>query len=664
MKRHRESSRKKYSGFTIRKKLFLSFLFILLIPSITIGFFSYHSAQQKLQEKVQISAQENVSMIDRYLTNYIQPKMKDSIHFAGLFNQTSFESSKVENTITALQEYSQYHPEVVSLYLASEQGNLLIYPHADLPAGFDARTRPWYIQAKAANGQTIITEPYVDKVSGDVLVTIARTLNDGSGVVGFDLSLAALKEVTSGVKIGRGGYPLIVSAKGSYLVHPTYKLGSQAKGSWVQPLLEKDSGRIAYKLNGVDKEMDFTTNKLTGFKIAGTMYMSEVNQDSNPILITTFLIVGIFILIGVIISYLIVNSITKPLNQLVEATEKVSEGDLTQRFFVSRNHEISMLGESFNKMVSALRDVIKHVDEKAELLAASSEELMASSEQNNMATEQIANSIQEVAAGTERQTTMVKETNAIIREMSLGMERVREHSGTVANESLEAANIVSNGNEAIQLSTNQMENIQGTIHNLGNVIQTLGERSKEINQIIDVISNIASQTNLLALNAAIEAARAGEHGKGFAVVADEVRKLAEQSSKSTENIRQLISSIQTDTNHAVSSMDKGKTEFAKGMDLVKSAGEAFRQIDQFVSQVNVEFQEVSASVKEAAAGAEHVVEIATEIEEITSKATGETQDVSAATEEQLASMQEIAASAATLAEMAEELQDSVKKFKI
>ncbi|WP_375141588.1 methyl-accepting chemotaxis protein [Bacillus sp. EB600] len=281
-----------------------------------------------------------------------------------------------------------------------------------------------------------------------------------------------------------------------------------------------------------------------------------------------------------------------------------------------------------------------------------------------MATEQIANSIQEVAAGTERQTTMVKETNSIIREMSLGMERVREHSGTVANESLEAASIVSNGNEAIQLSTNQMENIQDTIQNLGNVIHTLGERSKEINQIIDVISDIASQTNLLALNAAIEAARAGEHGKGFAVVADEVRKLAEQSSKSTETIRHLISSIQTDTNQAVSSMDKGKTEFAKGMDLVKSAGEAFQKIDQFVNHTNVEFQEVSASIKEAVAGAEHVVEIATEIEEITSKATGETQDVSAATEEQLASMQEIAASAATLAEMAEELQDAVKKFKI
>lgn len=664
MERHQEHRKKKFSGFTIRKKLIFSFLFILLIPSITIGFFSYHTAQQKLQEKIQMSAKENVGMIDRYLTNYIKPKIDDTSEFAKRFNKDSFDPGNMNNSLSVLQQYIEFHPEITAAYAASEKGNLLIYPHADLPPGFDARTRPWYTQAKAANGETIITEPYIDQISGNILVTVAKQLKDGSGVIGFDLSLTSLKTVTSGVKIGREGYPLIVSGKGIYLVHPSQKPGDMAQGSWVQTILYKESGQISYNLNGKDKLMEFETNKLTGFKIAGTMDLNEVNQDSSPILKTTFICIGIFILFGIVISYLIIRSITSPLRQLISATDKVSEGDLSQIFVVKSNDEIKSLGESFNKMVTSLREVIKHIDEKAELLAASSEQLMASSEQSSLATEQITNSIQEVASSTERQNSVVEESTGIIKEMSAQMEQILNRSTIVAKESIAAAKVVSHGNETIQLSKSQMENILDTVNNLGTVIHTLGERSKEINQIIDVISSIAAQTNLLALNAAIEAARAGEYGKGFAVVADEVRKLAEQSSKSTENIRNLISSIQGDTNQAVSSMVKGKTEFVKGMDLIKNAGEAFRQIEQFVSQTNRQFQEVSVSIEEATSGAEHVVESVNEIKGITVRVKGEAQDVSAATEEQLASMQEIAASAASLAEMAEELHDTIKKFKV
>jgi methyl-accepting chemotaxis protein len=332
MERHPENRKKKYPGFTIRKKLILSFLFILLIPSITIGFFSYHTAQQKLQEKIHLSSTENVGIIDRYLTNSIKPKVNDATEFAKLFNTDSLQDANADKTFSLLQQYKDFHPEIVGAYVGSEQGKLLIYPHADLPPGFDARTRPWYIQAKEANGKTIITEPYVDQISGDILVTVAKQLNDGSGVVGFDLSLASLKEVTGGIKIGRDGYPFIVSAKGKYLVHPSQKAGTTAQGSWVQPLLTRNSGSMTYQLNGVNNELDFVTNKLTGFKIAGTMNLNEVNQDSNSILNTTFICIGIFILLGVMISYLIIQSIMRPLRQLIAATEKVSEGDLSQEF--------------------------------------------------------------------------------------------------------------------------------------------------------------------------------------------------------------------------------------------------------------------------------------------------------------------------------------------
>ncbi|MFD2445178.1 methyl-accepting chemotaxis protein [Bacillus sp. CGMCC 1.16607] len=289
---------------------------------------------------------------------------------------------------------------------------------------------------------------------------------------------------------------------------------------------------------------------------------------------------------------------------------------------------------------------------------------MASSEQNNKATEQVANSIQEVASGTESQTNKLRDSNEIVRKMTEAIQQIKLNTHHVTNTSSEATNVVLKGEQAIQLSINQMNQINENVINLGQVIHTLGERSKEISQIANVISDIAAQTNLLALNAAIEAARAGEHGKGFAVVADEVRKLAEQSSKSTESIRQLIAAIQSETDYAVQSMEKGTAEVEKGIEVVHDAGSSFKQIQYFVDNVSSQIQEMTDSIQQMAQGAEKVVVTVSEIEEIAVETTSQSQDVSAATEEQLASMQEIAASAAALANMAEDLQDSLKNFKI
>jgi methyl-accepting chemotaxis protein len=389
-----------------------------------------------------------------------------------------------------------------------------------------------------------------------------------------------------------------------------------------------------------------------------------VDEAAQPILFATLTVVVIFILIGILVSYFIVRSITRPLQELGDITDRVASGDLTKSFVVKKHDEIGKLGTSFNNMIIALKELIQHVGEKSDLLASSSEQLNASSEQNNHATEQVANAIQEVASGTENQRNMVHQSTEVVKEMSDSIDKIMRNAMEVSDTAKDANIVVSEGEQSIQKSVNQMKNINETVADLGQVIHTLGTRSTEISQIVDVISEIAGQTNLLALNAAIEAARAGEHGKGFAVVADEVRKLAEQSSKSTESIRQLIASIQADTNQAVASMDKGTEEVEKGIEIVDLAGASFRQIQQFVDNVTAQIHEVSASMEEIGQGAKQVVEFVSRIEEITAGVNAESQEVSAATEEQLASMQEIAASAASLSYMAEELQESVRKFKI
>ncbi|MCS0788615.1 methyl-accepting chemotaxis protein [Cytobacillus firmus] len=664
MKKKEQKKKGSLFSFTIRKKLLLSFIIILLIPSTSIGYISYQKAQEEITGQIEMSADDNVKILDQFIMDFIKTKMEDTNYFSKRIQKNFYTAEELEETNKAFSQYKELNPEAVAIYAGSEKGDLVIYPRADLPADFDATTRPWYQGAMEAKGKAFITEPYVDAVSGNILITVAQKLGDSSGVIGIDLSLSALSELSNNIKIGKEGYPAILSAEGSFLVHPQEKPGTEAEGSWLPEVLEKEKGQVEYTLDGEKKEMHFTTNGLTGMKVLGTMNLEEVTSAVQPILVSTIIFIAIFVLIGALISYFIVRSITRPLNQLIAATDKVSEGDLTQKFDVKNNDEISKLGISFNKMVASLQQLINQVGEKAVHLASSSEQLTASSEQNNMATEQVANSIQEVATATEQQTEKVKESTSVVKEMSGRIQRIMLNTNVVAQTANETNEVVVKGNEAIDLSTNQMKNINLTVSELGSIVHTLGKRSEEIGQIVNVISEIADQTNLLALNAAIEAARAGEHGRGFAVVADEVRKLAEQSSKSTESIRELISTIQTDTSKAITSMEKGTAEVEKGIDLVNNAGDAFSHIQQFADTVSGQIAEVSSSIKDMAEGADQVVELVSAIEEIAAVTTAESQDVSAATEEQLASMEEIAASAASLSGMAEELLDSIKKFKV
>lgn len=626
---------------------------------------SYHSAQKEIKDEILASSAANVNLLDNFITDNLSSKFSDVEYFVSGLSAGAFTKSEIPSTMETFKQYSLLHPDIVTVFSGTKNGDMFLYPHADLPKDFDPRERDWYKQAVASPGKTIITEPYEDLATGAILVTVAQEIKDGSGVIGLDINLESLKEITSSVKIGENGYAFILTAQKKYLVDPTQETGSEPQGETYSKLIyEKESGVLSDAFEGNKYETTFVTNELTGWKIAGVMEQNEIDEATQGILFTTLLVVVIFILIGLVAAVLIVRSITKPLNLLVRVTEKVSNGDLTQSITVKNNDEVGQLGNSFNKMLVSLKELLTHVGEKSQLLAASSEELTASSEQNSQATEQVADAIQEVAAGTDHQTEMVKETTEVIKEMSTGINQIKLNAQNVSITSGEALNIVSTGEQSIQHLVLQMSKINDSVTDLGTVITSLGQRSEEINQIVNVISEIAGQTNLLALNAAIEAARAGEHGKGFAVVADEVRKLAEQSSKSTESIRELISSIQSDTKQAVESMNKGTQETEKGISVVNEAGNSFKEIQKFVDIVTSQIQEVSASIEQLAQGSQQVVEAVSEIEEIAKKTTGQGQEVSAATEEQLASMQEIASSAASLSYMAEELQEAVNKFRL
>jgi methyl-accepting chemotaxis protein len=378
-------------------------------------------------------------------------------------------------------------------------------------------------------------------------------------------------------------------------------------------------------------------------------------------ILSMILAFGLSLVLGTILS----NRLSKQIIEVAESAEEIANGNLNiKKFATESKDELGRLGRSFNTMTENLTTLIQQVSNSAAQVAASSQQLSAGAEQSAQASNQVAAAIMEVSRGTEKQLNAMNESSAVVEQMSAGIKQMVENAKVVVHSAERTALSASEGSSAVDKTMQQMMTIDQTVAGSAEVVMTLGERSKEIGQIVDTISGIAAQTNLLALNAAIEAARAGEQGRGFAVVADEVRKLAEQSQEASQQIASLIHEIQQDTEKAVLSINEGTHQVKLGTEVAETAGRAFSEISNLIQEVSTQVGEISQEIQQMALGNERIVASVGEVFDTSRGITDETQTVSAATEEQTASVQEIASSSKVLATMAEELQFALKKFNV
>ncbi|GMB01833.1 methyl-accepting chemotaxis protein [Pelosinus sp. IPA-1] len=431
----------------------------------------------------------------------------------------------------------------------------------------------------------------------------------------------------------------------------------------------KNAEAYALYLSSVAPLETIALNKcmdLSEYSIGVARNINSTNEASFRT--STKINIGILLIFTTILGvsgFYITRLITKPLHAMVSFCGGLSAGDFRDkpRTFV-RKDEFGQLADSLVDMKNNLRILMKDINSSAEHLAAASEELTASADQSAQAANQVADSITEVATGAEQQLEVANNTSNVVQQMSESIQQIAANANEVASQTAQAADKAKEGNKSVNKAVTQMANIEETVTSSAQVVAQLGERSKEIGQIVDTISGIAGQTNLLALNAAIEAARAGEHGRGFAVVAEEVRKLAEQSQEAAKQIATLISEIQGDTDKAVVAMNNGTREVKLGAEVVNASGVAFQEIVVMISNGSSQTKEISAAIEQIATGSQQIVESVKQINQLSKNASAEAQTVSAATEEQSASMEEIASSSQALSKLAMDLQESVSKFRV
>ncbi|MBQ7704397.1 MAG: cache domain-containing protein [Selenomonadaceae bacterium] len=404
-------------------------------------------------------------------------------------------------------------------------------------------------------------------------------------------------------------------------------------------------------------------------KVIGMLFVGvsvhEMDDVVNSLITSIIIVMAIIIVAGVIASSVFVGKLLGALEEVVQATGKIADGDLgIDDLKIRSSDEIGTLAKEINIMKQKLKNLLTNIAQSSEKVAAAAEELTAATQEGR---ESINNMAQSAAAMSEESNSQMDNINALQAQLHNMREKMAELYQGAMDLDLVAANSAEStviGQEKIGVAIDVMNNIAAQVHASVEVVENLGKRSDEIGEIVKTISAIADQTNLLALNAAIEAARAGEHGRGFAVVADEVRKLAEQSSVSAESITQLITSIQGETAAAVETISRGTAGVNEGVESVKSTGDAFKNIGEQVEKLTGNVVQSMINIEEVNSGNDEIVNAVNRTQEITQKSNETATSISAVAEEQTAMISEISESSKTLADLAAEMQNEVAKFRL
>ncbi len=473
-------------------------------------------------------------------------------------------------------------------YLGTESGGFTMRPDEQMPADYDPRTRPWYKDALAAGGTTL-TEPYVDAATGELIITIATPARP-AGVVGGDLSLQTLVNIINALDFDGIGYAFLVSADGKVLVHPDKDLVMKN----LKDIYPQNTPRISSEFS--EAQLDGNTRILTFAPVKGLpsvnwhiglsidkakAYSMLTEFRASAIVATVIAVVLIIALLGLLIRVLM-----QPLTAMGKAMQDIAqgEGDLTKRLAIQSNDEFGALARSFNQFVERIHGSIREVS--------------SATVQVNEVAKLVVNASNSSMVNSDEQASRTNSVAAAINQLGAAAQEIARNAADASSQASDARHQAEDGGKVVQQAISSMSELSNKISDACAKIEMLNSKTVDIGQILEVIKSISQQTNLLALNAAIEAARAGEAGRGFAVVADEVRNLAHRTQESAQEIEKMIEELQVGSRESVTTMTESQRYSEDSVDIANQAGERLGTVTARIGEIDGMNQSVATATEE------------------------------------------------------------------
>jgi len=657
-------------NLTIRQKVFTVILITSLIPTLLLGFFSYRNANSVLSSELQNSTKQLVEKIEESTEIYLQGFEQninvlsdhEDILLAGI-------QQNPEEALKNFATYKDNNPDVENVYMGTPDKRMYVYPPAELPADFDPTSRGWYSQAVNSDAP-VWTEPYVDTATKKIVVSVAKAVKDPAtnqivGVVGIDISLDTLGQMVKNMNVGQNGYIILLNPSGKIMVHPDQTLVDQELPvEELKVAVSQQSGIVDYTYQGEDRFGVYDTFAKTNWKFIGVLAYNEIEQATNKILMQTLLFCLVFGILAVIIGIAITNGFTKALKNLVEDTVKIGTGDFRVKATVNSKDETGILAETLNQMTGQLSALMNNVSKVTERVSSSADDLAASAEQTSASSQEVTSTVGQIAAGATDQAVQAEKGSALVMELASKFDYLGKNSNEMVNSSQAVKQANEYGLKTVNHLLNNTEYAKTAILKVDEVIENLNAKSEQIGNILGAITSIADQTNLLALNASIEAARAGEAGRGFSVVAEEIRKLAEQSAGSAESIRAIVGNIQRETHLAVGAMKEVRNQSDDTAQSVTEVNRSFADISQAIQEITSKISLTTSFIQEMTKDSSQLVGVIQNISAVSEQTAAAAEEVSASMEQTTSAVGEVAKTAEQLNYLSKTLSEEIAKFKI